>query len=246
MARSQGASSLLVLRRGHLVLERYWDGVTAETRLDSGELARLALALATGIAVNEGRLGGGEAREALHRYVTGAEVAPEYLRAATRERYSDYLGERLWAPLAAAEARLQLEPRTLLPEGRCCLVARHGDWLRLAELMMNDGVFQGERVLPPAWVAWMLRPGSGPGRGMGIQLAAAASGEEPFATSGVVFARGAHGSRLWLVPRLRLAALMTRLDGEEPVDDTTVPNVLLRGLTGQRDPADGHPLVPGH
>ena len=68
----------------------------------------------------------------------------------------------------------------------CCLRARRGDWMRIAELLVSDGHFQGEQVLPPGWVKSMLAP-SKANRNFGAQV-----------WRGEFFAPGAGASDSWL------------------------------------------------
>ena len=34
----------------------------------------------------------------------------------------------------------------------CCMRARLGDWMRLGELLANDGVFEANQLTPPRFV----------------------------------------------------------------------------------------------
>ena len=40
----------------------------------------------------------------------------------------------------------------------CCVRARIGDWMRVGELLANDGVFEGNQFTPPRYVTLMLKP----------------------------------------------------------------------------------------
>ena len=40
----------------------------------------------------------------------------------------------------------------------CCMRARLGDWMRIGEVLANDGVFEGNQLTPPRFVGLMLEP----------------------------------------------------------------------------------------
>ena len=63
------------------------------------------------------------------------------------------------------------------------MLARQGDWMRVAQLLINDGNYRGDEVIHPGWVPHMLIPAQdNPGYGSYVQLAKAqATGTEPFA-----------------------------------------------------------------
>jgi hypothetical protein len=100
-----------------------------------------------------------------------------------------------------------------------------------------------------------------PGRGLGVWLAPAAHGAEPFAAPRVVFLRGPGSTRLWLMPTLDLAVLLVD-DGRPesqpgpakpgeaatPFDETRLPNLVIRALRAQQAvPGQGlGELVSGH
>lgn len=256
-AQGEGATALLVSRNGHLIHERYWQGTNAATPTDGGEWTQVVLALTTGAAVGDAQLESGAALATLQTRLDAARPPGDWLnpwsagaqhlfarsgqpvsleQLAGRD-YAAVLSSLLWKPLNAGEAWLWRDgPAT------CCMVARLADWLRVAELLLSDGVFEDERIVPTGWVEQILpmvrRPGPAPG-------------PEPFVARSMYHLRGAHGSRLWLLPGQRLAILLLRSrtpDGE--ADETTLPNSIVRGIvnrtTGSRPAADVHELVPAH
>ena len=65
---------------------------------------------------------------------------------------SDYIGERLWASMGAkADAAWIIDPGGM-EAGYCCLSARLRDYARLGLLMQDDGVIDGNRLLPAGWI----------------------------------------------------------------------------------------------
>lgn len=216
---AQGASAVLVTRHGHLVLEQYGHDADASTLVDGGELAFPLLVVASGIAV--AKYGMTLPPPPLQADRLVAEVS-----AAAGKSYPEFLSRHVWQPLNATPARW-------LGSG---LRARATDWLRVAELLMHDGRFEGRQVVQPGWVAAHLSQMSG-------------SGVTPALAGGMIRLRGPGATRLWLVPSLDLAVL--RVYAAVPAG-AVVDESLARTIINEvRDrPASGgsslHDLVPAH
>ena len=178
------------------------------------------------------------------------------LEQATGERYASYLSQALWRRIGAADAWLWLDRPRGAPHADCCMLARQGDWIRVAELMLRDGNYRGSEVIHPGWVQLMRTPAhSNPDYGMYLRLGARVpSGSEPYATADTYLVDGSGGNRLWLVPSMQIAVL--RMGGMPPrgthaADEARIPNLIV---TGARDflPRAAHPgadisaIVPGH
>ena len=241
-ATSWGARALFVLRHGHLVLDDA-PGLAADELVAGGSMGDAVQALLAGIAVRE-----------LGVDAPAGGLAPAQLVAAIervgKQPYARYLSRSLWQPLNAGGALLAGDAAA--QSMGCCLAARAQDWLRVGALLLEDGRFEGAQVVPPGWARIVLQPwASDPARGLGVWLAPAASGAEPFAAPGVAFLRGPGRTRLWLMPTLDLAVLLVAGPGPESdprFDETRLPNLVIRALRGQQGAqASGlDALVPGH
>jgi CubicO group peptidase (beta-lactamase class C family) len=189
---------------------------------------------------------------------------------ATGKRYTQFLSERLWKPIGAGDAWLWLDHPGGTVHAECCLIMRQGDWLRIGELLLDDGVFEGTRVLPPGWVRTMLTPAKGnPNYGFQLWLGSPYVAErpysfnrrqfanraaEPYAADDVFFLDGFGKYRMWLVPSLGLAILRTGTNPRDQADwdDSRIPNLIIRGVRSEPkrpDPGakpDLSKLVPGH
>jgi hypothetical protein len=245
-AAEPGFQALIVMRHEHIVFERYALGTAADTVIDSGALAEGVLGLLVGIAARD---------DFLPRVVVSgfrAERLRAAIETATRTPYAVYLGRKIWRPLNAASAWIALSAPGAPAPADCCLHARVLDWMRVAGVLVGDGRFEGTSVVPPGWVARMLRPVSADGRrGFGLQLAPAAHGVEPLVPEDAFFLRGSAHWRLWMVPSAQLAVLFgANADASAAWDETRIPNLVFRALTDQ--PAPTAPanllqrLVPGH
>jgi CubicO group peptidase (beta-lactamase class C family) len=181
---------------------------------------------------------------------------------ATHDRYAGYISERLWKPIGAADAQLARDDEAGVTRADCCLRARRGDWMRIAELLVSDGRFEGEQIIPPGWVRGMLAPskdnpnfGSQVWRGLPFTAGATPGGaSEPYAADDTYLLKGAGKTRLWFVPSLGLTILRTGSNSEVDTDwdDARVPNLIIRGASdfAPRAPASGgqdlSTLVPNH
>ena len=242
-ARHSGAQALLVTRHAHLVFEHYGAGMDAQSIVNGGAFAELLAALATGVAVRDYGMNN-------PRGLPSSDTLAAGIAAASHMSYPQFLSRNLWQPLNAAVAQILLPAANAHAPAGCCLLARPGDWLRLAELVMADGRFEGTQVLPAGWALRVQQPGGDdPGRALGIWLAGSARGAEPFIAHDVVFVRGLGQSHLWMAPRQQLAILLIDqriVDGNS--DETRLPNMVFRALRAA--PSGAHQnigeLVPNH
>jgi hypothetical protein len=246
-------AAFVVVRDDYLVFEHYGRGFAGDTSIDGGHFADALIAMAAGAAAQQGAL----SIDAMRGF------DPAALRAAiesgTQQRYESYLSSKIWRPINAAPAWIELSAKDAATPADCCLHARVLDWMRVASLLTGDGRFEGKQVLPPGWAQRMARPLSLDAvRGFGLQLAPAAHGAEPFATAGVLFLRGPDHWRLWLVPTLKLAVLFgtappAPASGTARTDDwdeTRLANLVIRAVSDRPpqpgDMTDLQRLVPGH
>ncbi len=220
LAAEQHSTALLIMRHGHLVFEQYTGSDGADALVDGGEMADTLLLLAAGIAVAQDGLVMPAAAPFDAARLSAA------MGGASGRSYPQYLSRNLWQPLNAAPAKWS----------GATLRARAVDWLRVAELLLHDGRFEGTQVVPPGWVARLSQPRE-------------TSGAEPFAAVDMYYLRGPGATRLWLAPRLDLAVL--RVAAAQPgaaIDGTRLPNMIVRALRDR--PASGggslNDLVPGH
>jgi CubicO group peptidase (beta-lactamase class C family) len=88
-------------------------------------------------------------------YSTGeTHVAGALLRAAVGKPLADYLSEKIWARVGMeADANWWLESPGGLEVGGSGLSATLRDYARFGLFLLDDGVVNGERVLPAGWVA---------------------------------------------------------------------------------------------
>jgi hypothetical protein len=245
LAREQGMHAFIVSRHGHVVLAEYAHGLDAQSTADAGGFAAALVALAAGAARSEG----------LVDDAAIADFDPPRLAAAiaagARMSYPEFLARDVWQPLNAAAAAIELPAAGAVAPADCCIIARISDWMRVAELLLNAGRFEGTQVAPPEWVRRMPEArDAARERGWGVWLAIGAHGAEPFAADGVFYLKGPARWRLWMAPTLGIAVLFAA-DGADDArwDETRLPNRVFRALV-VRPSIPGHPslsdIVPGH
>jgi CubicO group peptidase (beta-lactamase class C family) len=116
------------------------------------------------------------------------------------------------------------------------VVASIGDWMRVGELLANDGVFEGNQVTPPRYVTLMMTPTHKDSVvGLGVNVGG------QFATRNVGWLDGGKSQRLWVIPSLRLVILRV---GDEPAksegwDEAMIPDSIIRGTSGWQ-PGSAH------
>ncbi|MBV6417795.1 MAG: hypothetical protein CMLOHMNK_02559 [Steroidobacteraceae bacterium] len=221
-AEREGAAALLVVRNGHLVFERYWHGATFATPIGTGAWQGVIDDLLAGALAED--------RRPLPAATTPDRAS---ISAAAGMPYEAYLSKRLWRPLGAYDA-------TLAP----ALHAAQGDWIRIGELLANDGAYLGEEIVRPGWAAQVLARHAVPG-------------QRP--TSGalrdVYRLRGPDDADLWVIPPLRLVILRTgaAVSAARDGTDARMFDAVLRGVTdrpGVQAVGEGMPdpavLVPSH
>ncbi|HEY2796752.1 MAG TPA: serine hydrolase [Thermoanaerobaculia bacterium] len=138
-------------------------------------------------------------------YNSGATELLSYLLAkATREPADDYAKERLFGPLGIRDFYWKRTPKGLADtEGGLYLAPR--DLAKIGQLYMQDGIWEGKRILPEGWVkasTTSATPTSEKSFGYGYQWWIRPD-------AGAYAAWGYGGQFLFVVPRLDLIAIFT-------------------------------------
>jgi CubicO group peptidase (beta-lactamase class C family) len=150
------------------------------------------------------------------------QLAAVIVERATGMPFERFLDERLWRPVGAGNAELQLDRRAGMPATHCCWRATARDMLRVLGLLGTGGVHDGRAVLPEGWVGEMARAS---------RVSAATGMQVERLTFGVDEALGVSdddGSAFWVIPRHKLAVLnIASAGGPSPPQ---LPGLLLKGL----------------
>lgn len=81
------------------------------------------------------------------------------LQAATGKTLSEYAATKLWQPLGAEQpAEWSLDKKDGTEKAYCCLYSNARDFARLGQLYLKNGVWNGDTIVPPAYVKISLTP----------------------------------------------------------------------------------------
>jgi len=174
-----------------------------------------------------------------------AEIVARVLALVTKQHYEILVSERLWKPMGGGELSFRRngsnEWRAYVATAGCCVTARISDWMRVGELLANDGVFEGNQFTPPRYVTLMLTPTHKESTvGFGINV----NGQ--FAAPDVAWLDGGRSQRLWVVPSLKLVILRAggEPDASDGWDEAMIPDNIIRGTSGWHPRSVGEGVDP--
>jgi CubicO group peptidase (beta-lactamase class C family) len=166
------------------------------------------------------------------------------LKKAGQGDYAAYLSRVLLQPLGTGDAHLWLDHEGGDPRFFAFLQMRARDWLRVGIMMDRKGQFDGNEVLPAAWIKAITTPSAlNPNYGIQVWIGAPwsryrsygprnpikMSNIEPYHAPDLVFFDGFGGERVYIAPSLDL--VIVRI-GEASLafDDSIIPNAIIAGM----------------
>ncbi|MEM8937081.1 MAG: serine hydrolase domain-containing protein, partial [Pseudomonadota bacterium] len=100
-----------------------------------------------------------------------SELVGPLIERATGVEYETFLEEQVLAPLGAQGGSIWMNREGGAAHSGCCVQLPADSWLRLAVLVLNDGVWDGEALLPDGFATEMKTPTAlNPHAGMGLFL----------------------------------------------------------------------------
>jgi CubicO group peptidase (beta-lactamase class C family) len=156
--------------------------------------------------------------EDLHYASPNSHVLSAVVRGVYGGDLAGIVQERIWIPLGMEHdaSWLQNVPGDDgVAIGYCCLQASAVDYARFGQLYLQDGVWDGERLLPEGWTDMVsipsmpfMEPGAGnyPGRGYGLHFWV------PENYDGEFFAAGVYGQYVWIDRRRNVVVAMNAGD----------------------------------
>jgi len=147
------------------------------------------------------------------------------------------ISRRVWQPLHAQDAALWGEgDQALRVDYR--MVAKLDDWVRVGDVLLQQGMFDGERIASPDWIRALLAADLDTVRHpVWLEQQQPWSGAEPPASR----------DTFWFDLGLSVLVWSASKGGAR---DTEMPNLFIRALTDQAptvgNSTDINQIVPGH
>jgi CubicO group peptidase (beta-lactamase class C family) len=182
---------------------------------------------------------------------------------ATKQRYADYVGKNLLQPIGAQGGTVYINRPGGLAHSGCCMMLPAESFIRLGVLMAQDGVWDGQQILPKGWVRETITPSpANPKWGLHMWIgqpyqqrvrffpersqAIGVLHSEPYAADDLFLWDGSGNQAMWIVPSKNLVVLRF---GNTPKpkygqpgewDNSKIPNLVIRGL--KPDAPQGKPI----
>ena len=196
-----------------------------------------------------------------------SEIVSLVIERATGVRYGEFVSREILRPLDAAGGEVWVNRPGGVAHAGCCMMLPPENWLRLAMLLMDDGVWRGKRLLPEGYVKAMTTgTPQNPHYGLGVYVsgqyierrgfanperdppARRVLHSEPYLAQDLFLFDGNANQVVYVVPSARLIVLRV---GDPPPksagaewDNSLLPNLLLRGLETDRQRRGAAPRVP--
>jgi CubicO group peptidase (beta-lactamase class C family) len=173
------------------------------------------------------------------------------IEAATGRKYAEFLSTEVFKPIGAYGGNIWLNRPDGVAHSGCCMQIPAEDFLRLGVLVMQDGVWNGTRLLPEGYVNQM-RTGTPqfPYAGLSVYVAgkyvqrrgfANPDGSvrdtntlhsEPYLADDLFLFDGNKHQVVYIIPSTQTVILRTGLatPKEPEFDNTKLPNIILAGL----------------
>ena len=178
-----------------------------------------------------------------------SELVALVIERATGRRYAEFVGTEVLKPIGAAGGQVWVNREGGLAHSGCCMMLPPQSWLRMAILVMQDGMWNGRALLPTGYVAAMRTPtAQNPHYGLGLWVGGQyverrgfanparpvpkVLHSEPYLARDLVLFDGNSDQVVYIVPSAKLIVLRT---GDSPPkspewDNSFLPNTVLRGM----------------
>jgi CubicO group peptidase (beta-lactamase class C family) len=182
-----------------------------------------------------------------------SELVAVLIERATGVRYGEWLSREVLQRIGSPGGTIWVNRPGGTAHSGCCLMLPAEAWLRLGVLLLQDGVWEGKRLLPAGYVQAMRTPtAENPYYGLGVYVAGryiARRGfanpardtearrvlhSEPYLADDVFLFDGNSNQVVFIIPSRRLVVLRV---GDNPPrgaggewDNSALPNLLIRGF----------------
>ena len=166
---------------------------------------------------------------------------------ATGRPFAAYLSEKLWRPIGAGPATLNVDARGQA-RTLCCMRSALSDWLRVGQLIAQQGRWNGVQVVPAAYIAELVKPSKiNPYKGLHLWVGWKPGTPEvrdpggrllqmpasrPYLAADMVYLMGGGFMSTWISPSRNLVILRWGFEPPKALgwDHSMIPNLLLEGL----------------
>ena len=176
----------------------------------------------------------------------------------TGRRYAEFVGTEIWQKIGAMDGTIWVNRPGGMAHAGCCMLAPAENFLRLAIVMLQDGLWDGNRILPEGFVEEMITPTSqNPYFGLSIWVAGRYSQRrgfanpdrgmpqilhsEPYLAADLYLFDGNANQVVYVVPSQDLVILRTGrappLNDSTEWDNSYLPNTIIRGIVSDRRPS---------
>lgn len=159
-------------------------------------------------------------------------IVMRYLRGkfASDKEFLTYYRERLFAPLGIHNPVFEPD-MSGTPVGSSYLYITAREFASLGQLYLDDGVFQGQRILPEGWVDYTVTPASDSKDGYGSFFWLNKDKFWPDIPEDMFNCQGHDGQEIFIIPSKDLVVVVL---GYSPKPDRVVDwNALVRDIIGQ-------------
>jgi len=176
---------------------------------------------------------------------TNSQILCLVLEAATGQPYTEYLSNRLWQRIGAADAHTWNYEENGFPRTYASLLARPRDWLRVGLLIKDNGKSNGEQIISRSNIAALTKP-STTNANYGLhtwlgnkhedkrfyndaKTGPSFAAKQPFSIDDMVYFDGIGGQRVYISQKADLVIVRVG-DMRFDWDDTELPNAVLKAL----------------
>ncbi|MEQ8735113.1 MAG: serine hydrolase [Rhodospirillaceae bacterium] len=180
-----------------------------------------------------------------------SEMVAVLIERATGRRYAEFVGTEIWQKIGAMGGTVWVNRPEGMAHAGCCMMVPAENFLRLGILMLQDGVWGGQQLLPEGYVQKMITPTKeNPYFGLSIWVAGPYTDRrgfsnpdsglpqilhsEPYFADDLYLFDGNANQVVYIVPSQNLVVLRTGLppargEGIE-WDNSYLPNAIMRGI----------------
>jgi len=180
-----------------------------------------------------------------------SEMVAVLIERATGRRYAEFIGTEIWQKVGAMGGSVWVNREGGVPHAGCCMLVPAENFMRLAILTLNNGMWDGQRLVPESFVNEMkTATAENPHYGLGLYVAGryterlgAANPDrelrktlhsEPYLADDLYLFDGNMNQVVYVIPSQNLVILRT---GKFPLrgadkewDNAFLPNTIIRGI----------------